>query len=83
MLRLDDPTLEAERQRKMSPSAQQALRAAFGVAVETQELSLMEIAPATTLINSTTVRMLTPALPQEAARTRVTQEEDLQERWRS
>jgi len=76
MLRLDDPKLEAELEKKMTPRAQQALREALGVAVGTQKLSLIEQAPdtATNLTTTSTIAMPTPTMPKAAVRERPSSE---------
>jgi len=73
-LRLGDPKLQAELERKMTPRAQHALREALGLAVETQKSSLLETDPTTTATTTTTQGFAKPVMPKAAVRERPSSE---------
>jgi uncharacterized protein YegL len=69
-LRFDDPELEEQLERKMTPRAMHALREALGEAISTQKVALVETDP-TTVTTTTTEGFAAPPMARTPVRERV------------
>jgi len=70
-LRFDDPKLEEQLERKMTPRALHALREALGQAISTEKVALVETDATTTTTTTTTEAFAAPPMARTPVRERV------------